>query len=120
MKTKHYINDRSDRENLIKNVIGEGFPVIKFLVDHNHPNGNEWHTISSTGIITITNARTNKICSKLIARPMQLLRYVKNTSWSGVVLECRYPNNTICNNPYIPNTLIDIATEHQSLGYHTR
>ena len=74
MNTKHYTNDRIERENLIRQ-IGIGEEVATFRVDRGHPNGAELHTITTTAIIIIRNERTNKIVTKLIARPGQIDRY---------------------------------------------
>ena len=77
MNTKHYTNDRQKREEIIRNVIGEGKEVETFKIDRGHRNGPELHTITTTGIIIIRNARTKKIVTKLIARPAQIKRYFK-------------------------------------------
>lgn len=74
MVSTHYINDRQAREHLIRK-IGYGKKVAEFIVDKGHPNGPERHEVSDTAIITIYNARTNKLITKLIARPNQIRRY---------------------------------------------
>lgn len=100
MNTKHYTNDRKRREAIIKNVIGEGKEVETFTVDRGHKNGPELHTITTTGIIIIRNARTKKIITKLIARPAQIKRYFKVIT------------DTI-------QKIIDLAIMHTRLGYNT-
>lgn len=75
MKTsKHFINDRIEREQHIKE-IGYGKPVASFIVDRGHKNGPEIHEITDTGIINIYNEKTRKLVTKLIARPGQIKRY---------------------------------------------
>lgn len=76
MTSKHYRNDRKERERII-NMIGTGKTVDSFIVDRGHKNGAERHEITNTGIIIIYNNRTNKMITKLIARPGQIRRYYK-------------------------------------------
>lgn len=98
MTSTHYNKDRIEREKLIKK-IGIGKEVATFRVDRHHINGAELHTITSTGIIIIRNERTNKMVTKLIARPAQISRYFdKETK------EVR--------------DIMKIAREHQILGYN--
>ena len=94
MVSKHYIKDRVKREKLIKE-IGIGKEVKTVRVDKGHPNGAELHTITSNGIIIIRNERTNKMVTKLIARPNQIKRY-------GIE----------------DKRVIEIARKHQELGYN--
>ena len=74
MTSKHYNNDRATREATIQR-IGEGKPFAEFIVDKGHINGPERHIITTNGIIIIRNLRTNKLITKLIARPNQITRY---------------------------------------------
>lgn len=74
MTSFHYSQDRTAREEKIKE-IGIGKPFATFTVDRHHKNGAELHTITTTGIIVIHNARTHKLITKLIARPQQIKRY---------------------------------------------
>lgn len=74
MTSRHYTNDRQRREEVI-NQIGMGNVVAKFVVDRGHRNGAERHEITTTGIIVIYNNKTNKMITKLIARPGQIRRY---------------------------------------------
>ena len=98
MTSQHYLNDRTNRENLIKK-IGIGHEIATFLVDKNHPNGKELHTVTDTGIIVIRNERTHKMITKLIARPNQIKRYFgENLKGLEKVLE--------------------LARQHQELGYN--
>ena len=94
MTSRHYNRDRVAREKLIKK-IGLGKEIATFTVDKGHPMGAELHTITSTGIIIIRNQKTNKMVTKLIARPNQIKRY-------GIE----------------DKKVIEIARKHQSLGYN--
>ena len=94
MDSRHYKNDRREREALIKK-IGLGTEIGTFRVDTGHPKGAELHTITDTGIIIIKNARTHKVVTKLIARPNQIKKY-------GIDHK----------------DVIEIARTHQSLGYN--
>ena len=60
MTSRHWTEDRQERENLIR-TIGLGTKIATFVVDKGHRNGPELHTITTTGII--------------IARPNQIRRY---------------------------------------------
>ena len=53
--------------------------------------------ISTTGIITVRNVRSRKVVTYLIARPGQLKRFFTDA---------------------IPEYLVEIAREHQRLGYN--
>lgn len=74
MNSKHYAIERKRREMIIKS-IGEGYIIDRFIIDRGHVNGAEVHEITSTGIIIISNQHTNKMITKLIARPGQIKRY---------------------------------------------
>lgn len=94
MTSKHYADERKKREELIKK-IGLGNEIGTFRVDKGHPKGAELHTVTDTGIIVIRNERTHKMVTKLIARPNQIKRY-------GIDRK----------------DVIEIAREHQTLGYN--
>lgn len=98
MTSKHYNRDRIEREKLIK-TIGMGKEVATFRIDRHHINGAELHTITSTGIIVIRNEKTNKLITKLIARPNQIKRYFTEETKEV-------------------KKLMRIAREHQKLGYN--
>ncbi len=98
MYSKHYVSERIEREKLIQK-IGIGVALDTIRVDRHHINGAELHTITSTGIIIIRNERTNKIVTKLIARPGQIKRYYDEV-------------------PKIMEKVIQIAKVHQELGYN--
>ena len=99
MLSAHYQQDRQEREALIRK-IGYGEVIDAFIVDRGHPNGAERHEISTTGIITIYNARTNKLVTKLIANPNQIRRYYEA---EGRVT---------------PQDILQLAYEHKRKGYN--
>lgn len=98
MLNEHYVKERIAREKLI-NQIGIGTAVATFKVDRGHPHGAELHTITSTGIIVIRNAETNKLVTKLIARPNQIRRYFNKET-------------------ELVKKLVAIAEIHQTKGYN--
>ncbi len=95
MTSNHWTRDRKERDQIIER-IGDGRIIRKVVIDKHHPNGPEVHVLSNTGIITIFNQKTNKMITKLIARPGQLNRF--------------YANNTA------PKWLVNITREHQRMG----
>ena len=99
--TQHYKNERTGRTSVINQYIGYGNDVIAFMVDTKHPNGNEVHVLTDTGIIKIYNARTGKHINDLIARPGQIRRY--------------FPDGKV---PYECRDILDIARAHQNAGYN--
>ena len=99
-KTIHYNSDRKDRIDFIKNVVGVGTIIDKFIVDRGHPNGAEIHSITDNGIIIIQNKNTEKLVTMLIARPQQIKRYY------------------IAENKPIPLNVVRIAYEHLLKGYN--
>lgn len=70
----HYSLERNKRERLIKK-IGLGQPFDEFIIDRKHEDGPERHVLTTTGIIIVYNLYTNKMVTKLIARPNQIKRY---------------------------------------------
>ena len=105
--TKHFNNDRTARESVIKHVIGYGHPVAEFIVDRGHRDGAERHEITDTGIINIYNARTGRLVTKLIARAGQITRYFRYTDTYRKV----YDRANIAE-------LKAIANKHEALGYN--
>ena len=99
MLSNHYSTDRQARETLIRDHIGIGKVIKSVQVDRGHKNGAEIHKITNTGIILIYNAKTNKLVTKLIARPNQIRRYYNN------------PNQ-------VPQALIKLAIDHTNKGYN--
>jgi hypothetical protein len=99
--TAHYSEQRKVRTETIEKFIGFGENVLAFLVDTNHPNGNERHIITDTGIIKVFNDRTHRHVNDLIARPGQIRRYFRD---GRVPAEYRY--------------LLDVARHSQECGYN--
>lgn len=97
MTSQHYTNDRERRENLIQ-MIGYGEIIKVVEIDRGHRNGPEIHKVSTTGIVTIYNKRSGVMITKLIARPNQIRRYFENGN--------------------APTELLNIARDHQRLGYN--
>lgn len=71
-----------------------------FVVDRDHPNGPEIHSVTDTGIIIVHNQRTGKMVTKLIARPGQVKRYYNAEGKTA------------------PQDILDIAKEHLKKGYN--
>lgn len=103
MVSKHYLNRRSEREKFIQECVGQGYIVDGFIVDREHPNGAEVHSITDNGIIIIHNLLSGKLVTKLLARPQQIKRYYKNTK--------REP-------PEEYEKILELARIHNELGYN--
>ena len=88
------------REYLIDFGIGLGHVVNDFVINRGHKDGPEIHSITDTGIILIHNQKSGKMVTKLIARPGQIARYY--------LAEWRVA----------PQSIVDIAREHQKKGYN--
>lgn len=98
MTSKHWKEDRKQRTEIIKK-IGLGEIIKTAIVDKHHPNGPEVHQISNTGIVIISNQRTGKMITQLIARPGQIKRYFTEEEPA-------------------PAYLINLAREHQRMAYN--
>lgn len=101
--TNHYKNKRYDREEFINEHLGNGRIIDEFIVDRGHPNGAERHCITDNAIIIIYNVISGKLVTKLIARPQQIVRYYESTG------KKRPPEFS---------SIIDLAYQHQCLGYN--
>lgn len=101
MVSQHYKKKRYKREKFIKKYLnGDGKVIDSFVVDKGHKKGLERHDITENGVVLIYNAASNKLVSKLIARPAQIKRYYKNSG--------REP----------PQWLLDLCAWHESLHYN--
>lgn len=99
--TKHAMDVcTQSRYNFIKENIGFGKTIAKFHWDKGHPNGTEIHFVTNTGIVIVTNEKTHRIITYLIARPQQIKRYYDKYSLD------------------VPEYLLDIAKEHQIKGWN--
>lgn len=103
MDTKHYKNQRYNREKFINDYIGDGLIVDGFVVDNGHPNGVEVHSITENSIIIIHNYRTGKLVTKLLARPQQIKRYYESTGRK---------------HPPEYKHILELAREHNILGFN--
>ena len=100
MNTKHW-NDRCSRESIIQNQLcGEGKIIDEFYVDRGHQHGPEIHSVTQNAIIIVRNAITNRLVTKLIARPGQISRYYEKE------------------NRQAPDWLIQLAYIHQQEGWN--
>lgn len=77
MISNHYMTDRKNRNDIIKE-IGVGKVVESFAVDRGHKDGAEIHIVTTTGLIVIYNRKSLKMVTVLIARPNQISRYYEN------------------------------------------
>ena len=103
MVSKHYQNQRSEREKFIDEHFKDDYIVDEFIVDKGHPHGAERHCITNNGIIIVYNANSGRLCTKLLARPQQIKRYYEN---SGREPPLEYEN------------ILKAAREHNILGYN--
>ena len=104
MVSKHYETQRDEREKFIEECLGgDGQVVDSFVIDKGHIKGEEIHCVTDNGIIVIYNAASKKLVSKLIARPQQIKRYYEHTG--------REP-------PKEYKKILDLARQHQILGYN--
>jgi hypothetical protein len=67
--------------------------------------GEERHDITDNGIIIVYNVRSQKLVSKLIARPNQIKRYYESTG--------RAP-------PPEYESILELAKQHHILGYNEK
>ena len=104
MVSKHYQNQRNEREKFINECLGgDGKVDDSFIINKGHKNGLERHCVTDNGIIVIYNLRTKKLCSKLIARPSQIKRCYRFT-------RRRYPKGY--------RRILALAEKHKILGYN--
>ena len=97
-KTDHWSKDRSNRSN-VYNLTSKGDGVYSFIVDTNHPNGYEIHTITEKAFIVIQNEETENLVTVLAARPGQIKRYwtkrgkeLPKDRKFNYILNCAYKN----------------------------
>lgn len=100
-QTNHYKKKRYKREQFIsKYLCGDGNVIDSFVVDKGHRDGLEKHCVTDTGLIIVYNLNSQKLVTKLIARPNQIKRYYREVD--------REP----------PRWLVDLAYWHNSLNYN--
>ena len=105
--TKHFVSERMSRAEFITNVIGDTNNVIcANVIDRGHVNGAERFELTDKGIIRVYNNVTNCHITDLIARPTQIYDRM-GLSFLNVSKEIR-------------KRVIEIAREHQDLGYNNK
>ena len=103
MVSEHYKNQRDKREKFIEEHLGKGYAIDGFIVDKGHYKGAEVHSIYDNGIIVVHNLRSGKLVTKLLARPQQIKRYYEATGRE-------HPDGY--------KELLELARQHESLGYN--
>ena len=103
MTSKHYQRQRNERERFIDEHFSDGYIVDEFVVNRGHPQGAERHCIMNNGVIVIYNLISDKLITKLLARPQQIRRYYEN---SGKKPPLEYEE------------ILKLAREHNILGYN--
>ena len=76
--TSHH-NGRYNRIDKYKELLSNEY-LYSFIVDTNHKNGLEIHSVNVNGLIYIHNRSTNKLITVLHPRPRQLKRYFINNN----------------------------------------
>lgn len=104
MVSKHYENERNNREKFIEEHLGKGHIIDGFIVDKGHKKGAEVHSITDNGIIIIHNLLSGKLITKLLARPQQIKRYYEHTQ--------REP-------PEEYEAVLELTRLHESLRYNS-
>jgi hypothetical protein len=103
--TKHFVSERMSRAEFITNVIGDTNNVIcTNVIDRGHVNGAERFELTDKAIIRVYNNITNRHITDIIARPNQVYDRM------GV----EFTNLDV----RVQRRIIDLAREHQRLGYN--
>ena len=102
MVSKHYQKQRNSREKFIDEHFGDGYVVDEFIVDRGHKDGAERHCIMNNGVIVIYNLISDKLITKILARPQQVKRYYENSG--------RKP-------PLEYEEILKLAHQHNVAGY---
>jgi hypothetical protein len=107
VNTMHYNEERREREQFISNVIGDTNNVIcTNVLDRGHKNGAERFELTDKAIIKVYNNRTNRHITDIIARPNQVYDRM-GVEFLNLDAEVR-------------KKIIDLAREHQRLGYNQK
>lgn len=113
--SEHHHLDNTGREAAIRRIGGDGDNIIaKFYWDKNHNQGAEWHFLTDNAVIIVTNATKcggRLVCTKLIARPHQLLRYREMGMVNELDEKTRRMKNWI-----VPQRVVNLARRHQTMG----
>lgn len=100
-QTNHYKNKRYKREKFInKYLCGDGKIIDSFIVDKGHKNGLEKHCVTDTGLIIVFNLESQKLVTKLIARPNQVKKLYQSVGKKA------------------PRWLLDLCYWHNTLNYN--
>lgn len=106
-RTKHFVSERMNRAEFITNVIGDTNNVIcTNVIDRGHVNGAERFELTDKGIIRVYNNVTNRHITDLIARPNQIYDRM------GIAF--------LSVSKSVRKSVIEIAREHQKLGYNNK
>lgn len=68
-----HTQERMARQHVVEKLRGQVH--MSFIVDTDHPNGLEVHTVLTSGVVVIGNLESKKLITWLICRPGQLKRY---------------------------------------------
>lgn len=105
VNTKHFIEERMNRAEFIKNVIGDTNRVIcTNVIDRGHRNGEERFELTDKAIIKIYNNITNRHITDIIARPKQVYNRMGDAFFSLDI--------------NVRRRIISLARKHQELGYN--
>lgn len=113
--SEHHHADNGGREAAIRSIGGDGNNIVaKFYWDKGHAAGAEWHWVTDNAVIIVTNATKNDgklVCTKLIARPQQLLRYREMGLPNELDEKTKRMRNWL-----MPQKLVGLAAAHQRMG----
>lgn len=70
--SKHYQNERSERERFIQENIGLGDEIYSF--EYNYNGATQIHKLTDTGIINVYGRDGERLITRLVARPQQIKR----------------------------------------------
>ena len=90
----------------IEELGGYGRDICSNVVDYGHRNGPERYVLTSNAIIKVYNAITGRHITDLIARPGQISDRLRDAL------------NDLDDDTYYG--IMDLAREHERLGYNTR
>lgn len=68
-----HTQERMARQHVVEKLKGQVH--MSFIVDTDHPNGLEVHTVLTSGVVVIGNLESKKLITWLIARVSQITRY---------------------------------------------
>ena len=104
-ETRHFSEERQFRDHLIKNVIGDTNNVLcSNVIDRGHKDGPERFELTDKAIIKVYNNETNRHITDFVARPKQLYDRLGDAF--------RALDNKV------QRKLLDLAREHQRMGYN--